>query len=245
MSIDLHDVRSIILPRSDQINFDQLITGPLVIRITEVAAGNKEQPLVVHYEGENGRPYKPGLTMRRVLAHAWGIDSTQWVGKSMELYGEPSIRFGNEAVGGIRISAMSDIPKPIEVSLTVSKGKKSMNRVEVLRISEQLQEAMSAIAAASDNATLKAAKALATKLTKPADIEIALAAYTKRVAELKSAASKPAEAPASALASYLDMIDKATDGDTATLALDEARDVLTADEHTQLADAWRAKWAQE
>lgn len=191
MSIDLRDVRSTIIPKSDQLNFDQLILGPVVVTVTHVTAGNKEQPLIIHYEGENGRPYKPGLTMRRVIALAWGYDSEDWAGRSMELYGEPTIRFGNDAVGGIRISRMSHIAKPIEVSLAVSKGKKAMNRVEVLKVSEELQAAMSAIALACDNATLKAAKALATKLTKPADTEIALAAYTKKVAELKAAASKP------------------------------------------------------
>lgn len=193
MTIDLRDIRSTIIPRSDQLNFDQLILGPVVVTVTHVTAGNAEQPIIVHYEGENGRPYKPGLTMRRILALGWGSDSEQWVGRSMELYGDPTIRFGKETVGGIRISRMSHIPKAIEASLAVTKGKKAMNRVEPLRMSEALQAAMSAIAAATDNATMKAAKALATKLTAPADVEIALAAYTKKVAELKAAAAPKAE----------------------------------------------------
>lgn len=191
MTIDLRDIRSTIIPRSDQLNFDQLILGPVVVTVTHVTAGSAEQPIIVHYEGENGRPYKPGLTMRRILALGWGSDSELWAGRSMELYGDPTIRFGKETVGGIRISRMSHIPKAIEASLAVTKGKKAMNRVEPLRLSEALQTAMSAIAAASDNATLKAAKALATKLTAPADVEIALAAYTKKVAELKAAAAAP------------------------------------------------------
>lgn len=194
MTIDLRDIRSTIIPRSDQLNFDQLILGPVVVTVTHVTAGNAEQPLIVHYEGENGRPYKPGLTMRRILALGWGSNSEQWAGRSMELYGDPTIRFGKEVVGGIRISRMSHIPKAIEASLAVTKGKKAMNRVEPLRMSEALQAAMSAIAVASDNATLKAAKALATKLTAPADVEIALAAYTKKVAELKAAAAAPKDA---------------------------------------------------
>lgn len=203
MTIDLRDIRSTIIPRSDQLNFDQLILGPVVVTVTHVTAGNAEQPIVVHYEGENGRPYKPGLTMRRILALGWGSDTEPWAGRSMELYGDPTIRFGKEVVGGIRISRMSHIPKAIEASLAVTKGKKAMNRVEPLRMSEALQAAMSAIAVASDNATLKAAKALATKLTAPADVEIALAAYTKKVAELKAAAAAPkADAGALDLAAF-------------------------------------------
>lgn len=198
MTIDLRDIRSTIIPRSDQLNFDQLILGPVVITVTHVTAGNAEQPIIVHYEGENGRPYKPGLTMRRILALGWGSDTEAWAGRSMELYGDPTIRFGKEVVGGIRISRMSHIPKAIEASLAVTKGKKAMNRVEPLRMSEALQAAMSAIAAATDNATMKAAKALATKLTAPADVEIALAAYTKKVAELKAAAAPKSDAPPAA-----------------------------------------------
>lgn len=192
MTIDLSDISSTILPRSDQLNFDQLILGPIIVTVTHVSEGSAEQPLIVHYEGENGRPYKPGLTMRRILVLGWGKNAKQqWPGKSMELKGDPTIRFGKDTVGGIRISRMSHLPKAIEALLTVSKGKKAMNRVELLRMSEAFQAAMTAIAAACDNATLKAAKALATKLTAPADVEIALAAYTKKVAELKTAAAAP------------------------------------------------------
>lgn len=244
MTIDLRDIRSTIIPRSDQLNFDQLILGPVVVTVTHVTAGSAEQPLIVHYEGENGRPYKPGLTMRRILALGWGKDTEDWTGRSMELYGDPTIRFGKETVGGIRISRMSHIPKAIEASLAVTKGKKAMNRVEPLKMSEALQAAMSAIASATDNTTLKAAKALATKLTLPADLEIALAAYTKKVAELKAAAAKATETPATAslLPDYLAMIEKAADADVATLTIDEARDVLTADEHATLTEAWRVKF---
>jgi hypothetical protein len=221
MTIDLRDIRSTIIPRSDQLNFDQLILGPVVVTVTHVTAGNAEQPIVVHYEGENGRPYKPGLTMRRILALGWGSDSEQWVGRSMELYGDPTIRFGKETVGGIRISRMSHIPKAIEASLAVTKGKKAMNRVEPLRMSEALQTAMSAIASATDNATMKAAKALATKLTAPADVEIALAAYTKKVAELKAAAA-PKTDSAFDLVAYTKRIEACTDLAMLQVMSDEA-----------------------
>jgi hypothetical protein len=133
---DVRDLRHTIIPKSDQLNSEQLLGGSIIVTITDVrAGGGADQPLSVHYEGENGRPYKPCKTMRKVLIHAWGSDGTQWPGRSLELYNEPSIKFGGETVGGIRISRMTDIPeKGIRVSLTATRGKKALHEIKLLRL---------------------------------------------------------------------------------------------------------------
>ncbi len=49
-----------IKPKSDQLNADDLLTGPRTITITEVV--NREtpdQPVWIRYEGDGGKPYKP------------------------------------------------------------------------------------------------------------------------------------------------------------------------------------------
>ena len=48
-------------PRSDQLNADDLIAGPRVITITSVRAvkDGRETKLVLNYEGDNGKPFKP------------------------------------------------------------------------------------------------------------------------------------------------------------------------------------------
>lgn len=130
MNATVEDLRSTIIPRSDQINAEQLLMGPMTITVTSVEIGSKEQPVIVHYEGDNGRPFKPCLTMRKVLVLAWGENGNAWAGKSMTLYNDPSVRFGGTDVGGIRISHMSDIPKDIKVSLTATKGKKALYEVK-------------------------------------------------------------------------------------------------------------------
>jgi hypothetical protein len=43
----------------------------------------------------------------------------------MTLYGDPDVKFGGQTVGGIRIGALSDLPKPVTVALTVSRGKRA------------------------------------------------------------------------------------------------------------------------
>lgn len=133
---DVTDLRHTIIPKSDQINAEQLLGTSLIATVTDVrAGGGAEQPLSVHYEGENGRPFKPCKTMRKLLIFAWGADGNQWVGKSMELYCDPSVKFGGEAVGGIRISRMTDIPeKGLRIALTATRGKKALHEVKLLRI---------------------------------------------------------------------------------------------------------------
>jgi hypothetical protein len=121
-----------IIPKSDQLNADDLIAGPRTIRITEVRQLTGEQPVAIHYEGDNGRPYKPGKSMRRVLVTIWGDDSAAYIGRRLTLYRDPSIKFGGDDVGGIRISHASHIAEPHTMALTVTRGKRKPYRVDVL-----------------------------------------------------------------------------------------------------------------
>ncbi|MEO6601498.1 MAG: hypothetical protein ABIQ16_16595 [Polyangiaceae bacterium] len=189
MSNDVSDLRSTIIPKSDQLNADQLLGGAMLITVTHVTLGSGEdQPVIVHYENENGRPFKPCKTMRKVLIHAWEKDGNAWAGRSMELYCDHAVKFGGESVGGIRISRMSHIPKDIKVSLTATRGKKAMYEIKALKVSQALHDALASIGAATNNETLKKAKALASKLT-DSDVEIAVTAYQAKVAALKAEAA--------------------------------------------------------
>lgn len=131
---EIRDLRDTIIPKSDQLNAEQLLGGPITITVTDVRRGSsQEQPLTIHYEGEGGRPYKPCKTMRKVLVFAWGNDGTEWIGRSMTLYNRPDVKFGGEEVGGIRISHLSHIPKDMAVSLTATRGRKEQTRIAQLK----------------------------------------------------------------------------------------------------------------
>lgn len=126
------DLTASIVPRSDQLNSDDLVTGPVTVTITEVRAGNPEQPVEVHLQEFPGRPYKPSKSMRRVMVQAWGPEASAYTGRRLVLFRNPTITFGRDVVGGIEIAAMSDLPKKLTVSLMVTRGKRKPFSVDPL-----------------------------------------------------------------------------------------------------------------
>lgn len=193
MNTEPLDVSHTIVPKSDQLNADQLLGVQMTIRITGVnVLDSTDQPVIVHYEGENGRPYKPCKTMRKVLAHAWGSDARAWVGKSAQLYNLPEVKFGGETVGGIRISHLSDIPGEIKVSLNSTKGKKALHSIKVLRVDPPAPavDHAAALESAADVDTLKDAFKAAYRSTKDEAQRAAFkATYDARLATLLDAAA--------------------------------------------------------
>lgn len=120
-------------PRSDQWNADDFIGGAKTFTIADVLVGAAEQKYDIKLEGE-ARSWRPPLTMLRLLMHAWGDESDEWIGRRVTLYRDESIRFGSDEVGGIRISHMSNLPgnRPLTVKLTRTRGRRQNHTVEPL-----------------------------------------------------------------------------------------------------------------
>lgn len=129
---DVSNLRDTIVPKSDQINSEQLLYGPLTITVTSVARGSDDQPIIIHYRNENGRPYKPCKSMRKVLIFAWGEDGNLWAGRSMTLFNDLAVKWAGVAVGGIRISHMTHIEREISLQLTATRGKKEPFIIKML-----------------------------------------------------------------------------------------------------------------
>ena len=129
------DLSKTVAPKSDQMNADDLIAGPLTIRITRVTAneGSPEQPINIFFEGDGGKPYRPCKSMRRVLIAVWGPDASTFSGRSMTLYRDPAVQFGGMQVGGIRISHMSNIDAPQTMALTATRANRKPFTVKPLK----------------------------------------------------------------------------------------------------------------
>jgi hypothetical protein len=126
------DLTDTIVPKSDQLNAEDMLTGPRTVTITEVRRGSDEQPVNIHLAELPGRPFRPSKTVLRILVTAWGKDSDAYTGRRLTLYRDPEVRFGGMDVGGIRVSHMSHIKAPLKLALTVSKGRKAPYVVQPL-----------------------------------------------------------------------------------------------------------------
>lgn len=126
------DLSKTIAPRSDQLNADDLIGGPRTITITGVKLVAEDQPVAINFENDEGKPWKPCKSMRRVLVKAWGSDGAKYAGRSLTLYLDESVRFGGAAVGGIRICAMSHLSRDLVMALTATRGTKKAYTVKPL-----------------------------------------------------------------------------------------------------------------
>jgi len=131
----MSDVTFALEANSQQLNYDDIADGEVVITITNVNVQQCDQPVRISYHGCHGRTYRPSKGMIRILAAGWGRDSANWIGKSVKLYGDPSVKWAGKALGGIRIKAMSDInPSGLNTMLTVARGKREPFKVECLNM---------------------------------------------------------------------------------------------------------------
>lgn len=188
---DIQSLRDTIVPKSDQLNADDLIAGPITVTIQGVKRGSSpEQPVDLEIDGGR-QPYKPCKSMRRVLIGAWGDDGRQWVGRSMTLFTDPEVKFGGVKVGGIRISHMSHIKGRLSMMLTTTRSKRSEYVVEPLVIAEfPLADWVAAIESSADMESLANVfkKAVAAAKKANADSTAIVAAKDKRKSELEGAA---------------------------------------------------------
>ena len=126
------DITDSLAANSAQQNYDEYLAGPKTVTVAEVTQGTVEQPVNVELVEFPGKPFKPAKSVRRVLAAAWGTDASKWTGRRLTIYGDPSVRYGGKEVGGLRVSHVSHIDKPITVALTVTRGKRAPFTVQPL-----------------------------------------------------------------------------------------------------------------
>ena len=131
-----------LLPNVDHLTYRHVnLCGTITATIAKAfLTGKKDQPLRIDFEpnplcvDQDNKPlhWFPCKGMRIVMAEAWGTELAAFAGKSVELFGNPDVMYGGEKVGGIQISRLSHIAKPLDVMLTVARGRKKAFHVGVL-----------------------------------------------------------------------------------------------------------------
>lgn len=126
------DISETLAPSSDQLDaVDLSASGPRTFTVQDVSKGSAEQPVNVKL-ADFPRVWRPSKSMRRILGKLWGTDASTWRGKRLTLFCDDTVMFGGEAVGGIRISHMSDIKGVQTVPLIVTRGRSKGYKVQPL-----------------------------------------------------------------------------------------------------------------
>lgn len=137
------DLSQAIVAKSDQLNADDLISGPRTFTISEVRQGDSEQPVaIVLKEYPSKRPWKPSKTALRCLTYAFGSTETDNWPKNprITLYREATVKWAGQEVGGIRVAAVSHIDQhpdlkdgKLKIALAETKGgKKQLHVIDAL-----------------------------------------------------------------------------------------------------------------
>lgn len=117
---------------TDQLNYEDFLGGVTrTVTIAGVKRGAKEAQYDIAIEGD-ARFWRPPPTVLKLLRLAYGDESADWIGKSARLYGDPDVKMKGVKVGGIRVSHLSHIAKPLTASLTVTRGQSAIFTVEPL-----------------------------------------------------------------------------------------------------------------
>ncbi len=150
-------------PRSDQWNADDFVGGiARTFTIARVKEGAAEQKYDIVLEG-NERVWRPPLTVLRILIAAWGDVAEDWVGRRVTLFRDDSIRFGPNEVGGIRISHLSHIDKPMRIALSDKRGSRKAHTVQPLPDAAPTRDWLAELELAGDDIDALAALGAAAK----------------------------------------------------------------------------------
>lgn len=130
------DIRAAVKPRSDQLNFENFLTGPQTFTVSKVTPGDRDHPVFIHMVECPATPYKPSKGMLKCIAQpdGWGDKSSQWVGKEITLYGDPTVIYGGVEVGGIKIGALSGINGDFETLISARRGVRKPHLIKKLEV---------------------------------------------------------------------------------------------------------------
>lgn len=131
------DIAHTLLAKSDQLNAADIMGTEKILTITGVDVKQSgDQPVVIHYADEQGRPWKPCLTVRRILSQLWTTESEKWVGQSVAVHRDPTVKWAGEPHGGIRPHAATGLDATVIVKLKEERGgKPKAFEIKPLRLS--------------------------------------------------------------------------------------------------------------
>jgi len=118
---------------TDQWNADDFAVASRVFTIAGVRDGTKEGPYDIDLLEGEGKCWRPPNTVIQLLNDVWGTeDSDDFIGRRVELYRDPTVKFGRDVPGGIRLRAVSHIAQATTVLIQTTRGKREKFTVQPL-----------------------------------------------------------------------------------------------------------------
>ena len=121
-------------PKSDQLNADDLFSGPMTVTITGIGYSDTYAKTELHLAEK--KPYRICTGMKRLLDLLWGRGYEKWIGRKLTLYRDPDVKYGGELKGGIRISHASHIEVSVTSLVTVSRNKRHPHTIHPIVIQQ-------------------------------------------------------------------------------------------------------------
>jgi len=107
---------------SDDMGDDGTVTLT-VARVEEARVesdtGTKRRP-IVHFR-ENVRPWQPCITTCECMAAMYGDDTDGWSAKPVTLWWDPSVKFGRDTVGGVRVRGAPGLGRTVTARISLPK----------------------------------------------------------------------------------------------------------------------------
>lgn len=134
---DVTDAREFMVIKSDQMNYEDFISGPQAFIITKLGRKmDKGEPrLMVYLSGREKTPWIPSKGMVKCLSNisGWGPNLKDWIGRSITLFGEPTVMFGGKELGGIRVSHISHIEEQYVTKISERRGVRTDYLIKPMR----------------------------------------------------------------------------------------------------------------
>lgn len=121
------NIREFVKIKSDRLNYEDFIMGPQDFTIARLGKKiDQGTPrLLMFFEGREETPYWASKGMLKCLSNpeGWGeSEFSEWIGRKVRLFGEPTVVYAGKEIGGIQISHISHIKEAYSTKITLRRG---------------------------------------------------------------------------------------------------------------------------
>ena len=128
----MNDIAPTLVGDSNVLSKADLMDGPQTFTVArvDINLSDKKRPTTIHLAEAPGKPYKPSLGMRKLIAKGWGKSSKEYIGRRLTLFHNPDVLWQGKREGGVEVCAMSDIEAPFTIQVAVNAKQAKTVKVE-------------------------------------------------------------------------------------------------------------------